>query len=240
MRLISMLLGTVVVLALASPAANACTCAAPRSPCEAYGTAAAVFVGTVAGEREIEQSQSTNPAELDWNPVKYKFSVEQAYEGVHGTQIEVFTGLGGGDCGFPFQPGRRYLVYAYRKKEKLVTSSCSRTSLFEAAKEDVAFLSTLSSAAPDVTLTGEIHSAGVRGKFVSSEVLISIEAGEERKEVRPEADGGFRVTGLSAGKIKVSLKLPEKFTTARVDHELTVKKRGCAHVVWRVTDKVTH
>ena len=49
-------------------------------------------------------------------PVSYAvhFTVEEGFRGggVAGSQIVVDTGLGGGDCGYPFVPGTRYLVYA--------------------------------------------------------------------------------------------------------------------------------
>ena len=234
MRSVIILLGIVVVLALSGVRANACSCMGPPSPCEAYGSAAAVFVGTVTGVRQKERS--TNSNEIDWTPVVVTFSVEQSYSGMPGTQVEVFTGRGGGDCGYQFQVGRRYLVYAYRNDRGLSTGICSRTRLFEAATEDLAFLGTLSSVAPGVTLSGEIRLEGIKGAFVSSDASITIESDWQRKEVRPDKDGNFRVTGVNPGKIKVSLKLPEKFTTDRSEREFSVSERGCAKLAWYVQD----
>ena len=220
MRSITILVGILFVITLASVNANACSCVSPRSPCEAYGSAAAVFVGTViSGERGA-----------------FKFSVEQAYSGVSGTQVEVFTGLGGGDCGFYFEIGRRYLVYAYRHQDKLGTNICTRTKPFEVAREDVAFLGSLSSAASGVTVSGVVRHSDLKGKFDHSAVSVIIEGETQRKEVRPDAEGNFRFTGLSPGKFKVSLKLPDKFTSDYQDQEVSVTDRGCASVMWFVTD----
>ena len=166
----------------------------------------------------------------------YKFSVEQSYSGVSGTQVEVFTGQGFGDCGHPFRTGVRYLVYAYRNEDKLTTSICTRTRVFESAGEDVAFLGTLSSRASGVTINGEVRTSSAEGKFVMSDASITIESDTQRREVRPNAEGEFRVSGLSPGKIKVSLKLPEKFAASNSEQELTVSDRGCANVDWFVTD----
>ena len=221
MRSITILLGIFFVVTLASANANACSCAAPGSPCESYGSASAVFVGTV-----ISESQGA-----------YKFSVEQSYSGVSGTQVEVFSGTGGGDCGFFFQTGRRYLVYAYRHQDQLGTNICTRTKPFEAAREDLAFLGSLSSVASGVTISGVVRHSDSKSKFVPSDASVIIEGETQRKEMRPDAEGNFRATGLSPGKFKVSLKLPDLFTTSYYEErELTVTDRGCASVIWLVTD----
>ncbi len=43
-------------------------------------------------------------------------------------EIEIATGFGGGDCGYPFQVGMDYIVYAYKNAQgRLETGICSRT-----------------------------------------------------------------------------------------------------------------
>jgi len=151
-----------------------------------------------------------------------------------GTEIEVFTGYGGGDCGYEFKIGQRYLVYAYRHKEKLTTSICTRTKSFINANEDLAFLGTLPSSVPGVTIYGTVtHS---ESEALGSDVLITIDGDSERKEIRPDGKGHFRVSGLRAGKYKVSVRLPETFTTWEPQRDVTVSDRGCASVLWHVTD----
>lgn len=239
MRPVVLLLGIVIVVLLASPAVNACTCAGNTPPCESFGTADAVFAGTVIGERMSERPKKTdqNEVELDWVPRGVKFSVEQAYSGVTGTEIEVFTGRGGGDCGVGFRTGQRYLVYAYRYKDKLTTSICTRTRPFAQATEDLAFLGTLASARPGVTIHGGIARPEDRkDEPLSSDILITIEGESQRKEIRPDADGRYRVTGLAPGKYKVTLHLPDALTTYKNEEEVAVTDRGCAAVGWYVTD----
>src|ERR1044072_1446300 len=141
------------------------SCMNPGTPCESFGKAAAVFVGTVTAVRNSVRQQSKDVSELskledsgemDSAPMAYKFSIEQAYLGVAGSEVEIFTGSGGGDCGFTFQTGQSYLVYAYRYNDKLSTSICTRTKPFSKATEDIAFLGTLSSAPQGVTIYGEV------------------------------------------------------------------------------------
>lgn len=69
------------------------------------------------------------------------FNVRRAYRGNASGNITVLTGLGGGDCGFDFETGKQYLVYASRvNTEILFTSICSGTSSLEEAGPALRFL----------------------------------------------------------------------------------------------------
>lgn len=250
MRPVLVFLGIIIVFSLVSGKAMACSCAGPGTPCEAYGSATAVFVGTVTGVRDTAPVPGKSVSELrkeedangvDWDPMAYKFSVEQAYLGVAGAEIEIFTGRGGGDCGYRFQTGQRYLVYANRYKNKLITGICMRTKSFSNATEDLAFLGTLSSAAPGVTISGKVDyqrngPSSTEGNPLSPEVLITIESESEKKEVRPDGKGEFRLTGLPPGKYKFTLSLPDTLTTYRNEEERTLSDRGCGVVWWSISD----
>lgn len=238
MRSFVLLLGVLIVVSLTSSTANACTCGSGGAPCDSFGTAAAVFAGTVIGERLGKQPKQGERAEIDWVPRAVKFSVEQAYSGVTGTEVEVFTGRGGGDCGYGFKTGQRYLVYAYSSQGKLTTSICTRTKLFSQATEDLAFLGTLSSAPSGVTIHGRItREEDRKDEPLSSDLVITIEGESKRREVRPDAEGRFSVSGLPPGKYKVTLHLPDALTTWKNEVEITVADRGCGAVGWYVTDK---
>ena len=236
MRSVVALVGILIAISLSSQTVHACSCGGKGTPCESYGDAAAVFVGTAVAVRRNEPPKQRDRKEENWLPMAYKFSVEQSYLGVASTEVEVFTGSSGGDCGYEFTMGQRYLIYAYRYKENLSTSICTRTRSFSNATEDLAFLGTLSSAAPGVSIYGGIRDREGKTGPVSSDILITIEGESERKEIRPDGEGRFRVSGLRPGKYKVSLKLPDTLTTWRHEEEITVADRGCAAVGWYVTD----
>lgn len=56
--------------------------------------------------------------------------VVHTYRGAVAGTVSVSTGGGEGDCGFDFETGSQYLVYADKvDNESLVTSICSGTSL---------------------------------------------------------------------------------------------------------------
>ena len=62
------------------------------------------------------------------------FAVKRFYRGKEQDQVSVLTGLGNGDCGYDFQTGARYLVYASNGPSGYwFTSICSGTSAIEDA-----------------------------------------------------------------------------------------------------------
>jgi hypothetical protein len=228
MRHLIVFVGVLGLFAIFGPGVDACTCARRATPCESYGAAGAVFVGTVTGVR-TENRSSKN--EINWRPLAFKFTVEHSYLGVDGTAVEVFTGRGGGDCGLPFRIGERYLVYAYRYENKLSTSICSRTTPYNRATEDLAFLGNLSSAPKGATIYGQIIRGNLRkkeGPALSPDTIVRIEGEGVRREIRPDAEGRYQIAGLPPGKFKVSVQLSEVFTVSGPGREVTISDRGCA------------
>jgi hypothetical protein len=57
------------------------------------------------------------------------FTIEESFRGVGaaGSEVVVYTGGGGGDCGYPFVPGSSYLVYASLNSGRLYTGTCTET-----------------------------------------------------------------------------------------------------------------
>ena len=57
--------------------------------------------------------------------------------------------MGGGDCGYPFQRGEKYVVYARKNTDgTLVTNICSRTTPEDRAEADLAYLRQIPKAGP--------------------------------------------------------------------------------------------
>jgi hypothetical protein len=61
----------------------------------------------------------------EWPHMVVTFRVQRAYKGDLGSEVQVATGMGGGDCGAVFSPGLTYLVYAGATFDVLATSMCS-------------------------------------------------------------------------------------------------------------------
>ena len=65
--------------------------------------------------------------------------VLEPFSGVQKGTVEIVTGSGGGDCGFPFREGAEYVVYARRSDAgaPLSVSTCSRTREVAQAEADL-------------------------------------------------------------------------------------------------------
>lgn len=104
----------------------ACSCALQTDPIKAVERSKVVFSGKVL---------AIEPQVLDINgildhKIAVHFDVEKSWKGMNQTQAIVLTNLGEPSCGYTFQLGEPYLVFAYDynfKENMLETSSCSLT-----------------------------------------------------------------------------------------------------------------
>jgi hypothetical protein len=65
------------------------------------------------------------------------FTAIRIWKGEIGRAVVVRTGqAGGGDCGFSFRRGQRYLVYAKAAEDRLYTSVCTPTAKLRDAADD--------------------------------------------------------------------------------------------------------
>ncbi len=108
-------------------AAEACSCVIVQRGCgplEVPGDA--VFLGTVVS-KEVGFGLRPDGLISSVVPSRVRFAVTDAFRGVSGKEIEIETTEGCCACGYPFEVGRAYLVYAHLHEGKLKTSSCSWT-----------------------------------------------------------------------------------------------------------------
>jgi len=140
------------LVALCPRQAVACECGSGGLPCENAFSVDAVFMGTA---REVSTRQTADSPFR--RQVVVVFTIERAFRGVQDALVEVTTGMGGGDCGYAFKVGERYVVYAYRTNDgRLGTSTCSRTRLVSQAADDLAFLGQLPSPAVSGHVFGKV------------------------------------------------------------------------------------
>ena len=91
-------------------------------------------------------------------PLLVRFRVQERFRGATDNIVEVSTGRGGGDCGYPFQVGEAYLVYAFKAGDSgtVRTGICSRTRPLEKASDDLEFLRALPNQPPGATIFGKV------------------------------------------------------------------------------------
>src|SRR5216684_8180943 len=123
---------TALLLLIFSPSfVRACSCAMVGNGCGpwSFQGEGAVFLGEVTAKVAQARPDAGGAVEL---PVGYAihFSVAENFHGVSepGAETVVYTGSGGGDCGYPFVVGTSYLVYAGAGPDgRLSTGTCSGT-----------------------------------------------------------------------------------------------------------------
>src|SRR6185503_13036130 len=100
---------------------SACSCFVGGGKCDrSWNYGKVIFTGTV--------TRRVLPTDVFSRRV-FQLSVSESFRGpaIVGEDITVYTGAGGGDCGYRFEIGTSYLVYADLVGGRLVTSICSHT-----------------------------------------------------------------------------------------------------------------
>jgi len=236
----------------------ACSCVRIGPACEAaWLQADAVFVGRVYW--------------ADWRPaIDHGISTVhrivtvktlEPFVGSVSGWVSVETGSGGGDCGYRFGLGGKYLIYAHRQKDgSLTTSICTRTQKVSDASADLTYLRTIKNLPDTGRLYGTVSQYIFDPKFrpadVREEQLLSMrplsgtavrlkrieDASEQTTLV--EHDGHFAFENLASGKYHLYVDLPPLMKPWE-PRELTIPAKGCSEVSvrtafnGRLTGKVT-
>lgn len=100
--------------------ALACSCVPPGPDKVAVKDADAVFSGTVA---DIEDG-----VDIGFDNVTWTFAVDKVYKGAEVAEDQdVISQTQSAACGLIFKEEKRYAVFAYENKRRLVTNSCMNT-----------------------------------------------------------------------------------------------------------------
>ncbi|MCR2805542.1 hypothetical protein [Paenibacillus soyae] len=123
-------------IAIGPEKASACSCAMNPSVNEAKLNSDAVFKGTVTSrDQPLKWFQRSSA-----DPVTWTFQVDEVWKGKVAPEIAVTSAESGASCGYEFQVGQPYVVYAYKNGDSLDVSLCSRTVPVSAAGQDLAEL----------------------------------------------------------------------------------------------------
>ncbi len=130
---------------LSAAVAFACQCGSIPDPKRALAGSAAVFEGTAVsvadpmwiGRRAWFAVRSvfadsterfSQERYLEDYGIRVRFRSDRSWKGKATGEINLLTGRGGGDCGFQFEPGKRYVVFSRRLSNgKLATDICTPT-----------------------------------------------------------------------------------------------------------------
>lgn len=223
---------TFFALLLSTATAVACSCLGNPAPCQSFWEADAVFSGQVISINiEAEGNRYGRQRRV------VRLLVKESFRGVSVPEVDVITGLGEGDCGFGFEIGQDYLIYAYERKtdHKLETGICTRTSMLAKAQQDLTYIKGLPGTRPGSTISGEIQRPMTRANAAPTfsamaGVRVSVEGPDKQYETVSDEKGKFNVSGLPAGKYKIRLVLPEGLTEGQEGQQVQLADKGCATV----------
>ena len=117
---------------------HACKCVQPGSPSEEMEKFAAVFAGRVVSIEHSFDPNSTTRGPGDRTTVGLEVST--VWKGAVHEDMYVTTPPTGGSCGFAFEEGREYILYAHDSAaddDVYTVSICSRTALLSQAQADL-------------------------------------------------------------------------------------------------------
>ena len=218
--------------------AKACSCAfGGAAPCQQYWRTDVVFTGLVTGSTKVEMEEGTYKSQRRL----VRFEVVEPSRGIQAAQAEVITGWGGGDCGYQFEVGETYLVYAQRdeKNDRLHTSICTRTRPLSEASADLQYIRGLSTAETTAVVFGSVKKRNYSRKEGESvfkpvgSVELVIEGEGARVETRTDGEGNYRVAGLAPGAYTIRLEVPKGLTSgsegasSAAEGKVEVVGRGC-------------
>lgn len=153
----------------------ACSCALPGPPLAEAAESSAVFRAQV-----VTSEQVTTPRGNRYQRVTMR--VTEVWKGNVTAETYVYTGSGGGDCGYLFQQGGDYLIYANAVTAAdgsfglpvggLVTGICNRTRPIAQAGEDLAALGTGQAPTPGLPNTGAGAASATTTRLVPGELVI--------------------------------------------------------------------
>ena len=149
--------------------------------------------------------------EQDVPVMQVLFEVSRSYRGTQPKSILITTGLGGGDCGFHFEVGEHYLVYATSDESgQLSTGICSGTARLGESRANLSYLRGEPIVSKSVERDSPIAAGEVCGRavragldFADSQVFL-LQVGNKSPipsdEAEPSRDGSFCATGVIPGK----------------------------------------
>lgn len=226
---------------LATPAPTlACSCMGGLPVCEQFWVGADEFPRAIFEATVVSIADDLGP-EYEGRRYPIKRVTLASLRGWSGTPVtEITTGAGGGDCGYRFEVGRRYVIDGIRNPSTglLSTGICSLTKPIEEASELLAFLASLSEPSPGGRVFGVVERSSGSGNLDQPErtplhgvrLLLN---GPRSASTLSGVDGAFSFDRLPPGSYQLSFEL-EGRPELRVPppDEFTIANAHACHRAW--------
>jgi hypothetical protein len=203
----------------------------------------AVFLGRAIDVREEDVPILLEGEKAQTKKLRVAFQVEEGYIGVQEKTVIVTSG--GDLCGFPFDPGREYLVYGRRLPNgEIYVSISSGTSWRKDALEDLKYLRNLPNAPHGATIYGTAYrftkperlDSEVRQIEPEAGAQINIKGSTQSYKAWVDKQGNFKIDGLPADRYTVSLSANGEISTFPhvPSTTLYVPDKGCGRFNFNV------
>ena len=209
------------LLFLKPTAAFACSCVSFGSPCAEAGSASAIFVGTPLSVEKAPKG------------LRFHFRIEMPIQNIDGKTADVTTPPDEAACGYPFELGVKYLVYASGGRGVYGVSLCSRTGPLESRRDDIELLRQAAAGTVRPRLFGSVERLELLldGAFMHHEtrgglpgIRILVTEGGRVREAHTDSNGRFVFDGITPGVYSLDARLPPSYSplfeeriVARVD-----------------------
>jgi hypothetical protein len=166
-----------------------------------------------------------------------RFSVVENFNGTEsGAEVTVYTGMGGGDCGYPFVPGVSYLVYAGEQNgdRRLHAGICSETAPAVRVGGVLPELRAWRDHRRPDDLFGVVIQAPrgsgfgdlVESKPMASVTVRALGTNGQSSATRTDAMGAFAFRSLPLGTYKIRTDLPAGFALLSSKASADVREEG--------------
>ena len=128
---------------------SACSCVRSAA-CQNFDSSDIAFVGKVVGSKyqikdKIYESFESEPKTVTYDIGEIYFEVTEAFKGQNiGSRLTIHSSRGGGSCGYMFERGKSYVVFASKSdKGEFWTGLCSGTRELSNAETALSYLKNL-------------------------------------------------------------------------------------------------
>ena len=216
----------------------ACTCMGNVGPpCQEYWRADAVFVGQVKAKEFKEQFKKAE-VRAPGEEVRVTFTITEAFRGALGKEADVFTNSSGAFCGYSFDSGGTYIVYASEYPKgggKLYTSICTRTQRYSESSPDIAYAKPLANVPSGAVISGVVihvrEGHGPDSRVPLANVRVIVTGKDKQVKVTTNNKGRYKTPPLPAGEYAIKIEPPEGMSEQK--WKATVMDRGCVEVSFR-------
>ena len=236
---ISSLIVAAFVLCCLADVAQGCTCVSGSVRCSFSRGETAIFVGVVTSVTIDDVETLIGEKKYSHHYRVAQFTVEESLTGIDQKSVEVATGMGGGDCGYDFKTGERYLVYGNPNKipttagersitvlssgpavtAPLTTSICSRTRPLAEATDDLELIRAANARKPEKRIFGRVleyvRDAGSPAAYARGMTGITVKADNESHHyvVTTDGNGRYQFRDIELGIYTVTVLLPDTHET---------------------------